>query len=314
MGGRLSQPRERAAPEPSAPGAATTADLALTALRAGLVLMVVVAASDCVAALALDAGALVALQGTVLIALALAGVVRTDAAARLLRPRGRVIALAALFGLAGAVDFGLYEHFGGIAGALVCIAALVGSVRRVALCLAASVAAYLGAATLAGHSPAWMAGDGSYDIALQLVNFVGNAGVGVLMVAVLRSFIASAPQRLADVHAGGRSLTPQLALAAGGRTVALLPAADVRTLIAPLTRGERDVVALLAAGRVPKQAAHDLSIALATVRSRIASAKRKTGARTLDQLVAMYAEAEAKRAAPRATREGPLAVEARLAA
>ena len=35
-----------------------------------------------------------------------------------------------------------------------------------------------------------------------------------------------------------------------------------------------------------------LAVALATVRSRIASAKRKTGARTLDQLVAMYSEAE----------------------
>lgn len=137
-----------------------------------------------------------------------------------------------------------------------------------------------------------MVGDGRYVIAGHLVNFAGNAAVGLLMVALLRRFLAAAPQSLAAVRAGGRSLTPQLALAASGRHVALLPAAPARTLVAPLTHGERQVVALLATGRVPKQAAHDLSIALATVRSRIASAKRKTGARTLDQLVAMYSEAE----------------------
>lgn len=287
----MSEPGERAAPERSAP-AASTDDLAVTALRAGLVLMAIVAAGNCLAALAVGAGALAAVQGGLLVALSCAGVARPDAAARLIRPRGRLVLLAALFVVAGALDSGWYEHFGGIAGALACLAALVGSARQVALCLGVSTAGYLGTLALHGYSLTWMAGDGSYVIAGQLVNFAGNAVVGVLMVALLRSFLASAPRRLADVRAGGRSLTPQLALAAAGRTVALLPAADARTLIAALTRGECDVVALLAAGRVPKQAAHDLSIALPTVRSRIASAKRKTGARTLDQLVAMYAGAE----------------------
>ncbi len=98
--------------------------------------------------------------------------------------------------------------------------------------------------------------------------------------------------QLAAVRAGGDSLTPQLALAASGRHVAALPAADARSLIAKLTDAERVVLALLANGRVPKQAAHDLSIALPTVRSRIAAAKRKTGARTLEQLVALYATAD----------------------
>ena len=206
-------------------------------------------------------------------------------------PQGPVVLLAGLFALGGVLDAGLYEHFGGIAGALVCLAALVGSARQVALCMGICTAGYFGALALHGRSLAWMAGDGSYVIAGQLINLAGNAFVGVLMVALLRSFLAGAPQRLADVRAGGRSLTPQLALAAGGRAVALLPAADARTLVSPLTRGEREVAALLAAGRVPKQVAHDLSIALPTVRSRIAAAKRKTGARTLDQLVALYVAA-----------------------
>jgi DNA-binding CsgD family transcriptional regulator len=266
--------------------------LAETALRAGLALVVVAAATDCVFALVAGAGPLAAVQGIVLVTLALAGVARTDVAARLLRPKGRVVILAALFGVGGAFDAGLYEHFGEVAEALVCIAALVCAARWVALCLAVSFAGYLGSLALHGGALASTAGDGGYVILAQLVTLAANGAVGLLMIALLRRFLASAPQRLAAVRAGGRSLTPQLALAAGGPHVALLPAADVRTLIAALTRAERQVVALLATGRVPKQAARDLTIALATVRSRIASAKRKTGARTLDQLVAMYAEAE----------------------
>jgi len=137
-----------------------------------------------------------------------------------------------------------------------------------------------------------MVGDGRYVVAGQLVNLAANATAGLLMIALLRRFLADAPLLLAEVRAGGRSLTPQLALAAGGRQVPLLPVADARALVGALTPAERDVVALLATGRVPKQAARELSIALPTVRSRIAAAKRKTGARTLEHLVALYAEAE----------------------
>jgi DNA-binding CsgD family transcriptional regulator len=266
-------PSERAVPDDQQDGPVrvpATVDLAETALRAGLALAVVMAATDCVFALVAGAGALAAIQGVVLVAVGLAGVIRIDVAARLLRPKGRVVLLAGLFAAGGVLDAGLYEHFGGVAGALVCIAALVCAPRWVALCLAVCTAGYLGGLVLHGSSLAWMLGAGRYAIAGHLVNFAGNGGVGLLMVALLRRFLAGAPLRVAAVRAGGRSLTPQLALAASGR----------------------QVVALLATGRVPKQAARDLTIALATVRSRISSAKRKTGARTLDQLVAMYAEAE----------------------
>jgi DNA-binding CsgD family transcriptional regulator len=273
-------------------GNAATAGVGEAALRAGLTLLVVVAATNCVFALVAGAGVLAAGQGIVLVAAGLAGVVRVDVAARVLLPKGRVVLLVGLFSVGGALDAGLYEHFGAVAGALVCIAAFVCAARWVALCVVVCVVGYLGALARHGSSLAWMVGDGRYIIAGHLVNFAGNGAVGLLMVALLRRFLAGAPQRLAAVRAGGRSLTAQLALAASGRHVAVLPAADPRTLIARLTHGERQVVALLAAGRVPKQAANDLSIALATVRSRLASAKRKTGARTLDQLVAMYSEAE----------------------
>ena len=62
-------------------------------------------------------------------------------------------------------------------------------------------------------------------------------------------------------------------------------------MIAPLTEAECKVLGLLRDGLVPKQAALDLSVTLATVRSHIAAAKRKTGARTIEQLVGIYAQA-----------------------
>lgn len=275
------------------PHVETDAGLAEAVLRAALAFAAIVAATSCVSALLLGAGPRVAVEGLLLLAIAGIGVARVDVAARLLRPNGRCVVVAGLFGLAGILDPGLYEHYTGIAGIPMAIAAFVSSARWVAICVAVSTAAYLCALALDGSTLAWMVGDGGEVIVGQLVNFAGTAAACLLVVGVLRRVLASSPQRLAAVRAGGPSLTPQLALAArGGAGVALLPPAEPRILIAGLTHGERDVLALLASGRVPKQAAGDLVIALATVRSRISSAKHKTGARTLDQLVAMYAEAE----------------------
>ena len=47
---------------------------------------------------------------------------------------------------------------------------------------------------------------------------------------------------------------------------------------------------LLATGLAPKQAAWELCVAITTVRSHIAAAKRKSGARTLQQLVGEFAQ------------------------
>jgi len=64
--------------------------------------------------------------------------------------------------------------------------------------------------------------------------------------------------------------------------------------LARLTRCERRVLELLAQGLAPKQAAWHLHVAITTVRSHIAAAKRKTGARTLHQLVGMFVDAVAR--------------------
>jgi len=266
--------------------------MAEAVLRVGLVVITVVAATDCVFALVAGAGLLAAGEGVVLTCLGLAAVVRIDVTARVLRPKGRVVLIASLFAAGGVLDVGVQVHFAEVGAAIVLIAALICSARVVALCFAVSAAGFLAALAVHGNSVQWMVGDGRYTVAGQLVNLAANGAAGLLMIALLRAFLASAPEKLDAVSSGGASLTPQLALAASGGHMRLLAAADPQTLIATLTDAERAVVRLLADGRVPKQAAGDLSIALPTVRSRIAAAKRKTGARTLEQLVAMYAKAE----------------------
>lgn len=57
--------------------------------------------------------------------------------------------------------------------------------------------------------------------------------------------------------------------------------------VGALTSREREVVALLAKGLAPKQIAMQRGISLATVRSVLKMAKRKTGARTLSELVGL---------------------------
>jgi DNA-binding CsgD family transcriptional regulator len=112
-----------------------------------------------------------------------------------------------------------------------------------------------------------------------------------VLVNLIRRFTASVPTSLASVRASGPAITPELAAAVRTELLALLPRADPIQLIAPLTNAERKVLALLRDGLLPEQAALELSITLATVRSHIAAAKRKTGARTIEQLIGIYAQA-----------------------
>jgi DNA-binding CsgD family transcriptional regulator len=58
---------------------------------------------------------------------------------------------------------------------------------------------------------------------------------------------------------------------------------------APLTPAEITVVEALAAGLAPKVIARELGVAIATVRSHLANARRKTGTHTLPELAALTA-------------------------
>jgi DNA-binding CsgD family transcriptional regulator len=203
-----------------------------------------------------------------------------------------VVILATLFAVAGAFDWGVQSHFSEVAPAIVWIAVIVSSPPWSVACVLVSAAGYLVDLLLKGHSLAWTLTPTGRELVInQWVDLVANAGAVLVLVVLLRRFTAGVPASLAAARTGGPATTPTLAAAVSAEPIALLPSADAASLIAPLTDAEHKVLALLRDGLVPKQAALELSVALATVRSHIAAAKRKTGARTIEQLVGIYAQA-----------------------
>jgi DNA-binding CsgD family transcriptional regulator len=272
--------------------AAATKALAVAALRVGFGLMTIAAASDTLFALLDGAGWRAGIEGTVFTAAAISGLLCPEEAARLLRPPGRVVIVAALFALAGAFDWGVQSHFSEVAPAIVWIAVIVSSPFWVVVCVLVSAAGYLIDLLLQGHSLAWtLTPTGRGLVINQWIDLVANAGAVLVLVTLIRRFTAGVPTSLGRARAGGPATTPALAAAVRAEPLALLPRADPVELIAPLSKAEHNVLALLRDGLLPKQAALELSVTLATVRSHIAAAKRKTGARTIEQLVGIYAQA-----------------------
>lgn len=264
----------------------------VAALRAGIVLAVLDAATDLLFVIGGGRGTVEAVaEGLLLMTLAVAALVRVDYAAAILTRPGRVTILAGLFAAVGAIDLGLQNHYGEVALAIMFIAALVSSWRWVTLSLAVSVFGYLGDLAANGRSLDWMliaAGDSG----VKIVELVLNAVAGMVMVVLLRRFMGHVSVSLRDARTSRLAITPALACAVAAGSAGQLPRADPLALIEALTPAERNVLALLVDGRAPKQAARDLCVAISTIRSHIASAKRKTGARTLEQLVALFAEAD----------------------
>lgn len=272
--------------------AAPLVDTAHTVLRCGLALMVALAATDVVLVISDSAPVRTLLKGLALVAIAAAGATRIDVAAQLLRPAGRMTIAAALFAVAGALDAGVPTHYAQVAQAIVFLAAVLSAPSWLLACAVVSGAGYVVDLAVQGHSAAWMLhGDGAGLIATQEADTALNAVAGLLAVALLRRCLAGVSTQLRDVRDGGWSLTPQLAIAVrAGGDATLLVRADPAALVGQLTSAEREILGLLAAGNAPKQAARQLAVALPTVRSHIAAAKRKTGSRTLGQLVALFAE------------------------
>lgn len=276
--------------------AAATDQLALTALRIGLLLLAAVTAGDGWVALAAGHNdpALVAV-GVLIASVALAGARFPRLAGDLLRPPGRVLLLAVSFTLLGLLQAGLRTQYADVEFGLACVAAIVAAPTWVLAFVVASTLGIAGDFLATGHSLSWtLEGPGSDRLVSQFSVMLAGAAVWVGVIWVLRHSIATAPMSLAKVRRGaGVSLTPRLAAAVRGEPAGLLVRADPSALIEPLSSAESRVLDLLATGLLPKQAARQLELALPTVRSHIASAKRKTGARTLEQLVGLYAEAHA---------------------
>lgn len=273
--------------------AAAIERLALGSLRIALVLLALTALGDTMIAALSGAGTALLVCGATLTALALSGTLWPHRAAALLRARGRIVLAAGLLAALGMLIPGLQSSYSDTEMAIACLAAVLASPVWVLTCVMVLAAgAILDPASAGGHSLAWtLTGEGGDALAGQLAGLCVGAALTLGAISALRRSIVTAPASLCAVEHGGGSLTPALAAAARSTPAGLLARPHPAALTAALSEAERRVLGLLAGGLAPKQAAHRLGLQLPTIRSHIASAKRKTGARTLEQLVGLYAEA-----------------------
>lgn len=110
--------------------------------------------------------------------------------------------------------------------------------------------------------------------------------VGLLLAGVINSIFNGLPETIAGLRRGaGATTTAMTALFRGEPVLLLPPSTRPAAVAARLTAAEREVVALLADGHHPKQIAQKRDVAISTVRSQIKAAKRKTGSRTIEQLI-----------------------------
>ena len=118
------------------------------------------------------------------------------------------------------------------------------------------------------------------------------AALGLLgLAALFKRFVSNAPLILEAIRAGAPALTPALgyAIANPGARLSLPPGEVAGPRLTP---AEIRVVEGLAEGKTAKQLAYEWGVSLATVRTHIKHAKRKTGARTLRQLAGLVARAD----------------------
>lgn len=225
----------------------------------------------------------------VLLGFWIAARLRPDRAHRLLlRPAVIVLAAAAPAGVA-AIGGALASPFVAQSFCVIGIAALITRVTTLVACVLASTTVYVIACLVhPGDVSDAMHG---YELTIAMNNLIDCAAIGALLLAMAVSFrgvVIGAPLLLADIRGGGDAPTPMLTRAvqlAGSARPAALCRADPRALSDLLSVAEQRVVGLLADGLTPQQIAQSLGRSVATIRSQLASAKRKTGARTLEQLV-----------------------------
>lgn len=182
----------------------------------------------------------------------------------------------------------------------IAVAAVVARPRTVWLCVALLDIGYALAIT-ANHTPAALARENDLGGVIgALLGYPFAALIGLGLVRLFARFLADVEPTLDAMRRGAPALTPALsvAIARGGQHPrGLLPAPAV---LVRLTAAERRVVEGLATGSAPKELAHRWGVSLATVRSHIKHAKRKTGARTLAELASMTAYPDWPDVGPRA--------------
>jgi DNA-binding CsgD family transcriptional regulator len=232
-----------------------------------------------------------ALIGAVLVAVTATALWQRRTVCRCLRTRPWLVVPLALAQLAPAVVDGLpapgpYLAFSTTSIAL---AVVVARPRTVWLTVAVLDCSYA-AAVLVDTMPAQVVDSGRLGAVLgALLGFPFAALIGLGLVSLFARFLVSVPQTLDTLRHGVPALTPALteAIERGpGPRVQLPPPSPP---VAELTPAERRVVEGLARGSAPKELAFRWGVSIATVRTHIRHAKRKTRARTLSELAGLAA-------------------------
>jgi DNA-binding CsgD family transcriptional regulator len=200
-----------------------------------------------------------------------------------LRARPWLVVVAAVVSLGVALVDGVDGPYVPVTETVIGIAAVVAGPRLVWLCVAVLEAGYA-AAVLASRSPGSL---GSVLGEMLAYPFVALVVVG--LANLYKRFLGGVDETLTAFRSGAPALTAALT-----RAVELGAVRPVAALVSPsplscLSGDERSVVEELAGGRRPKQVALAWGVSLATIRKHIRHAKRKTGARTLPELVAIAA-------------------------
>ncbi|WP_170178824.1 helix-turn-helix transcriptional regulator [Solirubrobacter pauli] len=144
---------------------------------------------------------------------------------------------------------------------------------------------------LSRYSLAELADDGELGgVVSSIVKFPVVAFMLLAIRRLFNRFSDGAGEMLMLLRAGAPALTPALdqAVASRGAPLLLGPG-EPQPIVIDLTPAEVRAVEGLAAGRAPKQIAFDQGVTLATIRTHLKHAKRKTGARTLRELAAFVA-------------------------
>lgn len=304
MGSKLATVEE---PPPAAPAATmvdqVVADLAMNALRVMLWLGLAFTTSFTLGAAIAGASTGRVILGVAMTLVWLAATRRPLVTAKLLSPAGSTLVLALSVSVVLAIDDPATSPYLSVASAVVALAAVTERPAWVAACVAVMSGGYLLALIISGHSVDWMTGRAHlYAEANTIMNLVLVSGTMLLGIRALNETLKRAPVTLADARQTGQAITPELGRAvAANAPVALLQAADPRDLLSKLTPSEGRVVAELTAGRIAKQIAADWQLDISTIRTHIANAKAKTGARTLEHLVALAVSAELRNGEPGAS-------------
>lgn len=194
--------------------------------------------------------------------------------------------LLILFGTASvapiAVDGGLESTLTTQALWLTWIAAVTISAPAtvaMAVAMAAATAAGLAAAGLSVNE--FAVGPDRFQATLLIFNPIVVTLAGLALVGVFRHIFNTGGAALDAIRHGEPASTPAMTRLLRREPSRLLEAPPVE----PLTEAERAVVMMLRDGLLPKQIARQRGSSLATVRTQIKHAKRKTGARTLNDLI-----------------------------